>query len=960
MRNDGSIAMTKLNMSVIDQSAMVSPEALLCASFAQGIIDRAKQGSAFFTYAELEYLDENEEEGEGKGRAEKQVKINYDLTFEMVIAHLDALERQTEVANSAERKLLRETIERERRLLQGSLKILEKNSRYGSSHIAGRYREKLALKKLRDEEKRKRDRDRERKAAGRVNELKLTHKYVNSETEIKELIRNGERRYTDNKDYNSFEELIRNGERRYTDNKDYKSFEELIQNEETIRKLADEIKRRSIGESDEDGNRTWINVISHERRDIPINRYLKEMGTGEVQTGVPYGTVELENIMSPAEGEELAKSTRRAVERQMREIRSLKEILSSVDINTPFRVNYGKADKEKRQGRDYESGSHEAGGYNTQKYDLGEKTAFSYRNIRNVLAPVSREIALNSIFKGKGSAGADSGRILREIIPGAGTRLINEIQAQLGRADMGFEPMNLENFSIDHDLEEKVKEASSLSKKQIREVRELKKILADAELKTPFAKETDRDRKEEAEEGKGTGEGEKKKSPEIGHKEIRIIETKVSEALKKETDRKFNKEIGEKTKDFVRVSEAGKSLQKSIEENASVRNTLSSLTREIAVRNLIKDSSKDDLRNITRLVHSRLPWNDTQAADEIREKYIFRNMGYAPPKLEDILISSDKKDKELEKQTMIGAKREREIRELKATLAARDAEDEQRQETDRRKEEEEEKREKRREEIRRSLEINEKIRNALAPIIREIATIRLMRGHSPKELNNITKLVSTALPGTDTESINAIRTRYASSVMGFRPEKLEDLLIERAEGKGEGRKYGRAERELKDIPGAAHEREKSELRRVVERRREPVIMGDYPPIDMDYGTAYPDLLKRTVKEQVELNLSNDFKKIEPVSRPLSTAEKFIMGEVDEKIIEDIPKPKEQTWVNPMFSPYNKNMTDLSFKEKKKDGEKARENGNPKFSDAEIRRTADKVFKLVEERIRKERRRIGRI
>ena len=137
-------------------------------------------------------------------------------------------------------------------------------------------------------------------------------------------------------------------------------------------------------------------------------------------------------------------------------------------------------------------------------------------------------------------------------------------------------------------------------------------------------------------------------------------------------------------------------------------------------------------------------------------------------------------------------------------------------------------------------------------------------------------------------------------------------------------------------------------------------MGDYPPIDMDYGTAYPDLLKRTVKEQVELNLSNDFKKIEPVSRPLSTAEKFIMGEVDEKIIEDIPKPKEQTWVNPMFSPYNKNMTDLSFKEKKKDGEKARENGNPKFSDAEIRRTADKVFKLVEERIRKERRRIGRI
>ena len=75
-----------------------------------------------------------------------------------------------------------------------------------------------------------------------------------------------------------------------------------------------------------------------------------------------------------------------------------------------------------------------------------------------------------------------------------------------------------------------------------------------------------------------------------------------------------------------------------------------------------------------------------------------------------------------------------------------------------------------------------------------------------------------------------------------------------------------------------------------------------------------------------------------------------------------PMPvKEQTWTNPMFSPYMNNMGEIQFKEKKKETEKKEvENRNVKLSDAEIRRTADKVFKLVEERIRKERRRIGRI
>ena len=272
----------------------------------------------------------------------------------------------------------------------------------------------------------------------------------------------------------------------------------------------------------------------------------------------------------------------------------------------------------------------------------------------------------------------------------------------------------------------------------------------------------------------------------------------------------------------------------------------------------MKGKDKDDLRNITKLVHSYYPWNDTEATGDIREKYTYRKMGYQPPKLEDIIISDGKdSDKEkLRQQAEIGAKKEREIRELKATLAARTNEEDRKSEAEKRKEKEEKRREKREEDIRRSIEINEKIRNALSPIIREITTIRLMKGNPYNGSNNLSKLVMSALPGTDTGTIDAIRERYESSVMGFRPEKLEDLLIEKKDGK----EYGRLKSELKKIeniklPEARREREKAELGRVVGRKKENIEGKNYPPINIEYGTAYPDLLKNAVKEQVDLRLT---------------------------------------------------------------------------------------------------------
>lgn len=68
------------------------------------------------------------------------------------------------------------------------------------------------------------------------------------------------------------------------------------------------------------------------------------------------------------------------------------------------------------------------------------------------------------------------------------------------------------------------------------------------------------------------------------------------------------------------------------------------------------------------------------------------------------------------------------------------------------------------------------------------------------------------------------------------------------------------------------------------------------------------------------------------------------------------------WVNPAFSGYG-TPESLTFKNNGTIGDdqaapqKRRE---VRISEAEIRRTADRVFKMVEERIRKERRRIGRI
>ncbi len=105
MREDGSIAMTKLNMSVVDRKRLISPEALLVESFTQQILDRVKGNQNFFPYEELEFLDESHDE-EGKSESVREVNLSYDLTFEMVEAHLHALEKEADKLSHEAQEIL--------------------------------------------------------------------------------------------------------------------------------------------------------------------------------------------------------------------------------------------------------------------------------------------------------------------------------------------------------------------------------------------------------------------------------------------------------------------------------------------------------------------------------------------------------------------------------------------------------------------------------------------------------------------------------------------------------------------------------------------------------------------------------------------------------------------------------------------------------------------------------------
>lgn len=130
-------------------------------------------------------------------------------------------------------------------------------------------------------------------------------------------------------------------------------------------------------------------------------------------------------------------------------------------------------------------------------------------------------------------------------------------------------------------------------------------------------------------------------------------------------------------------------------------------------------------------------------------------------------------------------------------------------------------------------------------------------------------------------------------------------------------------------------------------------MEAYPTLSMEYGgpiTAMVRELGRTVMSH-EMGLhTSAAKAMEEKAEPesMQTVEVVTQPQIQNQVV----------WQNPYMRSAPSEMT---HHQKKNMQQKALQN-QPQIhmSDAEIRRTADKVFKLVQEKIVQERRRIGRL
>ncbi|XME02545.1 hypothetical protein QYZ88_018015 [Lachnospiraceae bacterium C1.1] len=1017
MRNDGSIALTKLNMSVIDSSAMISSEALLCASFAQNIIDKERNEVFAAPFTDLDFLEEENGEPEPLPKA-KQVNLNYDLTFKMVLAHLEAIEKESGRKKNNEKKEVERVFEKERRLLERSLKILEGHSRFNSSPVIKNYREYLTVKEriLRESSKGKSHQP-DSSGGTKINTVSKEintdlYRLIENETEIRSL---------------SNELLDRNNTIKNIDRKKsvFDRVNRIINDRERINfinRIADNDPRSR--RQPEETAKSLKRMLEKQRREIgSLKKILVETGGYDINTfssgGDPYTSADIDDLRADGGPETLNKDTERVLDRQTREIRQLKQIITGSDIYEPLRINYNRpeihvnrqgmsvnrpgfepvkldninidADRETDKASDTvsDTASDRAG---DMTYDMeekvrtarliGEKQIREIRELKTIMQNADLMSPLRISYGGKSirteadnesspemppdrpakttvRLTADRIKTLREIVPQGGTNLINAIAQQLKRYDMGFEPVDFKDAptmdDVAADMDEKVRTAKLIGEKQIREIRELKTILGNAEILSP---------------AKLIHSGSKqKKTGSREDSEDRVIKASDREnKLSEKTSEKASEKVSEK------AAELGENLR--IGDN--IRNALNPLTREIALIKLLRGNNRYELRNISRLVHDELPWNSVEATDEIREKYIIRQMGYTPADIEDLLTANDEKDEEISRIMQTSARQERDIRELKKTIQAdipkEKAEKEKKEaEEEKKKEKREKEEEKRQEKLERSIEINETVRNALAPVIREIATIKLLRSAGGRGMTNISKLVRKAFPDSSVEAVNEITSKYMHGIMSFEPERLENILFEKNEGDDLPARL-RAD----ELPGAVHEREIRELKNILKKDRGKKNDHFYPTVNMEYGSSYPAIINEAVKKQLSginpLEMKND-----------TAAEKFLRGEVQETVVEEpvkatelmktvqkrITAPQNTTWVNPAFAGNNNTplqapfgnygyMDDLNFKEKNTGGGKEKNTGQARLSDADIRRTADKVFKLVEERMRKERRRIGRI
>ena len=108
------------------------------------------------------------------------------------------------------------------------------------------------------------------------------------------------------------------------------------------------------------------------------------------------------------------------------------------------------------------------------------------------------------------------------------------------------------------------------------------------------------------------------------------------------------------------------------------------------------------------------------------------------------------------------------------------------------------------------------------------------------------------------------------------------------------------------------------------------------PVESDYVRSLPDWARRFLRESGGQG---------PAEREMGVA----------RSIASLPEQEETVqWTAPNYRPP---AAPLAYREKKEDGRPKGE-PEPHISDAELQRTADRVYRMIEDRIRRERRRLG--
>ncbi len=164
--------------------------------------------------------------------------------------------------------------------------------------------------------------------------------------------------------------------------------------------------------------------------------------------------------------------------------------------------------------------------------------------------------------------------------------------------------------------------------------------------------------------------------------------------------------------------------------------------------------------------------------------------------------------------------------------------------------------------------------------------------------------------------------------------------------------------------GAVTGREARRARRPVEKADRSAAAAGPAPVELTYGGTGEARAEEQPKTQPPVAESDYVKSLPDWARrflkegagSLGTAGSMAVTSIPDAVKAQKQKPQMVEWTAPGF--HQQPPAETQFKELKPPEDAVGQTGEVHISDAEIRRTADKVYKIIEDRIRRERRRLG--